>query len=117
MLTWEFQRGGKVNPTGPLILRIGGATDLAVDAALAGVRIVQLFRGVATPYFASSVPEPVLERRWQSFSGLFSTSRPPPLPPPPRVFIDFVNALRRWAEAKGEGVTSEIRLRSCVFSD
>ena len=41
---WEFERGGetvRVDPSGPLIVRIGAATDLAVDAALAGTGIIR----------------------------------------------------------------------------
>src|SRR5476651_1000586 len=37
MTAWEFERHGeivKVDPTGPLIVRVGAATDLAVDAAV-----------------------------------------------------------------------------------
>jgi hypothetical protein len=37
MTAWEFERDGeivRVDPSGPLIVRIGAATGLAVDAAL-----------------------------------------------------------------------------------
>ena len=43
---WEFERDGevvRVDPTGPLLVSAGGATDLAVDAAIAGVGIIHLF--------------------------------------------------------------------------
>src|ERR1700722_3581431 len=44
MTVWEFERDGeivKVDPTGPLIVRVGPATDLAVDAAIAATGVVQ----------------------------------------------------------------------------
>ena len=47
MLTWEFERDGevvKVDVTGPLTVRLGGATDLLVDAAIAGTGIVPCSR-------------------------------------------------------------------------
>ncbi len=40
MTDWEFERDGemvKIEPTGPRIVRVGAATALAVDAAIAGV--------------------------------------------------------------------------------
>jgi hypothetical protein len=46
MMTWEFEREGevvKVDPTGPLIVRVGAATDLAVDTAIAGTGVIALF--------------------------------------------------------------------------
>ena len=49
---WEFERDGeivKVDPSGPLIVRAGAATDLAVDAAVAGTGIIQLFEDWLRP--------------------------------------------------------------------
>src|SRR5262245_30677625 len=46
MPPWEFARDGevvKVDPAGPLLVSIGGATSLRVDAAVAGLGIVYLF--------------------------------------------------------------------------
>src|ERR1700732_4966407 len=46
MMPWEFERDGevvRVDPTGPLLVVLGGATDLAVDAAIAGAGIVYHF--------------------------------------------------------------------------
>ncbi|HEY0910177.1 MAG TPA: LysR family transcriptional regulator, partial [Bradyrhizobium sp.] len=43
---WEFEREGevvRVDPTGPLIVQAGGATELAVDIAIAGTGIIYLF--------------------------------------------------------------------------
>jgi DNA-binding transcriptional LysR family regulator len=98
MAPWEFERDGevvKVEPTGPLAIRIGGATDLAVDAAVAGVGILQLFEDWLRPYFERGALEPVLEPWWQSFSGpfLYYPGRRR-LPAPLRAFVDFVSARR-----------------------
>src|SRR5580700_3847093 len=74
MTSWEFERDGevvKVDPTGPLIVRAGAATDLAVDAALAGSGIIYLFEDWLRPYLDRGELEPVLEPWWQRFSGPF----------------------------------------------
>src|SRR6185369_5085657 len=74
MLPWEFERGGevvRVEPTGPLLVSLGGAVDLAVDAAIAGTGIISLFEGWLRPHFERGVLEPVLESWWPSFSGPF----------------------------------------------
>ncbi len=91
---WEFERGGeliRVDPTGPLIVRLGAAVDLAVDAALAGVGIIHLFEGWLRPHLASGALEAVLEPWWQSFSGpfLYYPGRRH-LPAPLRAFVAFV---------------------------
>src|SRR5664280_2903041 len=42
-MAWEFERNGKVvqvDPRGPLLVSAGAATDLAVDAAIAGTGII-----------------------------------------------------------------------------
>jgi DNA-binding transcriptional LysR family regulator len=94
MLPWEFERGGelvRVDPKGPLIVRIGGATDLSVDAAIAGTGIVGLFEDWLRPHFESGALEPVLEPWWQSFSGPFLYYPGRRLVPAPlRAFIDFI---------------------------
>jgi len=92
--TWEFERDGevvRVEPTGPLIVSIGGATDLLVDVAIAGTGIVALFEDWLKPHFASGALEPVLEPWWQSFPGpfLYYPGRRL-LPAPLRAFVDFV---------------------------
>jgi DNA-binding transcriptional LysR family regulator len=94
MAPWEFERNGevvRVDPQGPLIVRAGGAADLAVDAAIAGTGIVCLFEDWLRPHFDSSVLEPVLESWWQRFSGpfLFYPGRRL-VPAPLRAFIDFI---------------------------
>ncbi|QPC91268.1 LysR family transcriptional regulator [Mesorhizobium sp. INR15] len=98
MTVWEFERDGevvKVDPTGPLIVRIGGAIDLAVDAAVAGCGIISLFEDWLRPYFDSGALEPVIEPWWQRFSGpfLYYPGRRL-LPAPLRAFIDFTSTMR-----------------------
>jgi DNA-binding transcriptional LysR family regulator len=98
MTDWEFERDGeivKVEPTGPLIVRVGAATDLAVDAAIAGTGVIQLFEDWLRPHLESGVLEPVLKPWWQRFSGpfLYYPGRRH-LPAPLRAFVDFINAQR-----------------------
>jgi DNA-binding transcriptional LysR family regulator len=94
MPPWEFERGGevvRVDPAGPLVVTLGGAADLAVDAAIAGTGIVSLFEDWLRPHFASGALEPVLEPWWQSFSGPFLYYPGRRLVPAPlRAFIDFI---------------------------
>jgi hypothetical protein len=40
----------EIDPMGPLIVRAGGATDLAVDAAIAGTGIIYLFEDWLRPH-------------------------------------------------------------------
>lgn len=94
MDVWEFERAGeivKVEPSGPLLVRIGSATDLAVDAAIAGTGIIYLFEEWLRPHLDSGALVPVLEPWWQRFSGpfLYYPGRRY-LPAPLRAFIDFV---------------------------
>jgi DNA-binding transcriptional LysR family regulator len=96
MTPWEFERDGevvRVDPTGPLIVRAGGATDLAVDAAIAGTGIIYLFEDWLRPHIDSGALEPVLEPWWQRFPGpfLYYPGRRL-LPAPLRAFVDFIKA-------------------------
>ncbi len=95
-MTWEFERNGEVvqiDPAGPLIVSIGGGTDLLVDAAIAGTGIVPLFEDWLRPYFASDALEPVLEPWWQRFPGPFLYYPGRRLVPAPlRAFVDFIKA-------------------------
>jgi len=98
MTAWEFERDGeivRVDPSGPLIVRVGAATDLAVDAAVAGSGIIHLFEDWLRPYLGSGALEPVLEAWWQRFSGpfLYYPGRRY-LPAPLRAFVDFIGTLR-----------------------
>jgi DNA-binding transcriptional LysR family regulator len=94
---WEFERDGetlRIEPAGPLIVQAGTASELAVDAAIAGVGIINLFEDWLRPHFDSGVLEPVLETWWQSFSGPFLYYPGRRLVPAPlRAFIDFIKTL------------------------
>ena len=96
MIVWEFERESevvRVEPSGPLLVRVGAATDLAVDAAVAGTGVIQLFETWLRPYLDSGALEPLLEDWWPSFSGPFLYYSGRRLVPAPlRAFIDFVKA-------------------------
>jgi DNA-binding transcriptional LysR family regulator len=96
MTPWEFEKDGelvRVDPTGPLLVRNGTATDLAVGAAVAGIGIIYLFEDWLRPHLDSGALEPVLEPWWQRFSGPFLYYPGRRLVPAPlRAFIDFVKA-------------------------
>jgi DNA-binding transcriptional LysR family regulator len=94
MMPWEFECDGevvRVDPSGPLLVQIGAATDLAVDAAIAGTGIIKLFEDWLRPHLDSGALEPVLESWWQRFSGpfLYYPGRRL-LPAPLRAFVDFI---------------------------
>jgi DNA-binding transcriptional LysR family regulator len=94
MPIWEFERDGevvRVDPGGPLVVRLGGAADLAVDTAIAGLGVVSLFEAWLRPHLDSGALEPVLAPWWQSFSGpfLYYPGRRH-LPAPLRAFVDFI---------------------------
>ncbi|MDH7795097.1 MULTISPECIES: LysR family transcriptional regulator [unclassified Beijerinckia] len=91
---WEFEREGeivRVDPTGPLLVRIGLAADLALEAGVDGLGIIYFFEDWLRPYLASGALEPVLEPWWQTFSGpfLYYPGRRH-LPAPLRAFVDFI---------------------------
>ena len=92
---WEFERDGevlKVDVTGPLTVRIGSTTDLAVDAALAGVGVIHLFDAWLQPHLDSGALVPVLQDWWRPFTGpfLYSPSRRY-MPAPLRAFVDHIS--------------------------
>ena len=91
---WDFECAGevvRVDPSGPLLVQVGMATDLAVEAAIAGTGILYLFEGWLRPHLDSGTLEPVLEPWWQRFSGpfLYYSGRRL-LPAPLRAFVDFI---------------------------
>ena len=96
MPPWEFEREGEVvriDPSGPLLVQFGAATDLAVDAAIAGAGIIYLFEDWLQPEFANGRLEPILEPWWPRFSGpfLYYSGRQL-LPAPLRAFVDFIKS-------------------------
>jgi len=113
MTSWEFERNGevvKLEPTGPLIVRVGAATDLVVDAAVAGSGIIYLFEDWLRPFLDSGALQPVLEPWWQRFSGpfLYYPSRRY-LPAPLRAFVDFI----RSGSAAPAALTGPASLKDC----
>jgi DNA-binding transcriptional LysR family regulator len=107
MTPWEFECRGevvRVDPTGPLLVRIGAATDLAVDAAIAGTGIVYLFEDWLRPHLDSGALEPVLEPWWQRFPGPFLYYPGRRLMPTPlRAFVDFIKASADLDRESGTG--------------
>src|SRR5690242_2211735 len=94
---WEFERKGeivRVDPDGPLLVRLGGGVDLKLQAALDGLGIIHLFEAWLQPHFDSGALLPVLKPWWQPFSGpyLYYPGRKH-LPAPLRAFVDFVKAI------------------------
>ena len=94
MPIWEFERDGeivKIDPSGPLTVRLGAAVDLAVDSAIAGLGIIHLFEGWLRPYLDNGTLEPVLQPWWQDFAGpfLYYPGRRH-MPAPLRAFVDFI---------------------------
>jgi len=96
MPPWEFEHDGElvqVDPSGPLIVQAGAATELSVDAAIGGSGVVYLFEDWLRPHFDSGALQPILEPWWQRFSGpfLYYPGRRL-LPSPLRAFVDFIKA-------------------------
>jgi DNA-binding transcriptional LysR family regulator len=96
MTPWEFERDGevvRVDTSGPLLVQAGAATDLAVEAAIAGTGVIYLFEDWLRPLLAGGALEPVLEPWWQRFSGPFLYYHGRRLLPAPlRAFVDFVKS-------------------------
>jgi DNA-binding transcriptional LysR family regulator len=91
---WEFERDGeilRVDPSGPLLVRLGAAADLAIAAAVDGLGIIHLFEAWLQPQPDDGRLEPVLQPWWQRFTGpfLYYPGRRH-LPAPLRAFVDFI---------------------------
>lgn len=91
---WEFERNGEVvriQPSGPLVVSIGAAVDLAVATAIAGGGVIQLFEEWLRPSLENGELEPILSSWWQHFPGpyLYYPDRRL-VPTPLRAFIDFI---------------------------
>jgi DNA-binding transcriptional LysR family regulator len=96
MARWEFEHDGeivRVDSPGPLLVQLGAATDLLVEAAIAGTGVIYLFEDWLRPYFDQGALEPILEPWWQRFSGpfLYYPGRRL-LPAPLRAFVDFIKS-------------------------
>jgi DNA-binding transcriptional LysR family regulator len=102
---WMFERDGeavRIEPSGPLLVQIGGAPDHADDAAVAGLGIVYLFEEGLRPHLNRGMLEPVLGSWWPSFNGpyLYYPGRRL-VPAPLRAFVDFI---RNDAEGTTVGI-------------
>lgn len=107
MTPWKFARETetiRIEPSGPLIVRVGAATKLAVDAARSDVGILRLCEGWLQPHLTCGAHAPVLPNWWQRFSG------PVPyhpgrrlLPAPLRAFVDDIKEGRPLASAPPSG--------------
>jgi DNA-binding transcriptional LysR family regulator len=91
---WEFERNGQVvrlDPGGPLMVRLGAGVELMVGAAVDGLGVIQVFEDWLRPALYAGALEPVLQAWWQSFSGpfLYYPGRRQ-LPAPLRAFVDFI---------------------------
>lgn len=94
--TWEFERDGeiiRVDPSGPLLVRLGAAVELAIEAAVGGLGVIHLFEEWLQPHLDSGALEPVLQPWWQTFTGpfLYYPGRRH-LPSPLRAFVDFIRS-------------------------
>lgn len=114
--TWEFEREGqivRVDPTGPLIVRLGAAVDLAIGAAVAGLGIIHLFEEWLQPLLESGALQPVLEPWWQSFPGpfLYYPGRRH-LPSALRAFVDFIKSATDDNQSPTRKVLTKISRKS-----
>lgn len=94
---WEFCKGDetlRIQVQGPLVVSIGAAVDLAVDAAIQGAGILMLFEDWLAPMITRGELEPVLAPWWPTFSGpwLYYPDRRL-VPAPLRAFIDFIHEM------------------------
>lgn len=96
MPPWEFERGGetvKLAPPPVLVVQAGAAADLAVEAAIAGMGVVYLFKDWLQPHLDSGALSPILEEWWPQFSGPFLYYPGHRLVPETlRAFADFVRS-------------------------
>lgn len=95
-LAWDFTRDGEaisVGVEGPLVVGLGSAVELAVDAAVKGLGLVYLFEGWLQPHFDRGELEPVLKAWWPSLTGpyLYFPGRRQ-LPGPLSAFLDFLKS-------------------------
>lgn len=107
MVRWAFERDGEsvtIEPNGQLQVQIGGALDLALDAAVAGLGMVYLFEDWLAPYFDEGTLQPVLQPWWPQFSGPFLYYPGRRLVPAPlRAFVDFIRGEAGGGVHAGQG--------------
>ncbi len=93
---WDFERGTesvRVDPVARMVVRLGAAADLAVDAAIGGAGVVYMFEDWLRPHLQSGALEPVLADWWPQFSGPFLYYPGRRLVPAPlRAFVDFIRS-------------------------
>lgn len=94
LINWQFERDGetvKIEPNGQLLVQVGGALDLGIDSAVAGLGVIYLFEDWLKPYFEKGLLQPVLEPWWPRFPGpyLYYSGRRL-VPAPLRAFVDFL---------------------------
>lgn len=94
LIQWTFEREGetvRIDPDGQLLVQVGGAIELMIDAAVDGLGLVYLFEDWLRPYIDRGLLEPVLEPWWPQFSGpyLYYPGRRL-VPAPLRAFVDFI---------------------------
>lgn len=99
LAAWELEQGGEVvriDPSGSLVANLGSATDLLVEAAIAGTGIIYTFEDWLRPHFQTGALKPLLERWWPRFPGpfLYYPSRRH-MPAALRAFVDFISRKRR----------------------
>ena len=92
--SFEFEKAGevvRVDPPGQLVAQPGGAGELLLTCALAGLGIINSFDDLLQPHFESGRLEPILDDWWESFPGpfLYYPGRRH-LPAPLRAFVDFI---------------------------
>lgn len=110
-IDWQFQRDGEVitiEPKGQLLVQVGGALDLAIDAVVQGLGVIYLYEDWLAPYFANGKLQPVLEPWWLQFSGpyLYYSGRKL-MPTPLRAFVDFIREDASTSRMDGLCHTSE----------
>ncbi|MGF6401279.1 DNA-binding transcriptional LysR family regulator [Pseudomonas frederiksbergensis] len=89
---WDYERNGEtisLDPTGPLVVRIGGAADLAVQAAVDGLGIIHLFEDWIRKRSIGTGARTLVAKFLRPF--LYYPGRRY-LPSPLRAFVDFIKA-------------------------
>lgn len=96
MPIWTFEHDDEIfniDPKSPLIIGLGGSTDLLIDSALAGIGIIHLLEDWLSPHLRNGALEPILKPWWQSIAGpfLYYSGRHF-IPSPLKLFIEFIRS-------------------------